>query len=541
MKIRILTFIISLLIGISLSAQTNLLTIAEESNFSSTGTYNDVMSFIGKLQKTYPESVRLKSIGTTTEGYDIPLMIMGKPLPDSPEEVGERIVVYLQANIHAGEVEGKESVQMVARDLLLDSTNNIWNEVVIIIVPILNIDGNEKISTKNRRNQIGPENGVGIRYNGQNLDLNRDAMKLETPEIQAVVSNILNIWDPAITVDCHTTNGSFHEEPVTFTWMQNPNGDRSLIDFMRDDMMPVVRDNLRDNYKIDNVFYGVFVDRMDYSKGWISYASEPRYLVNYIGLRNRLAILDENYAYADYKSRVLGSYGLLRTILEYAAENRTKIQDKLSNADRLTILRGELPAEKDSFAIDYQVKPTPEQITIKAFETDTIPGVKGYWRYKKSDRQVTVTVPYLADYYPVESVKYPYAYLITKPDREMINVLQLHGIKMMQLSDSVRANVQEFTFESITPSASLNQGHYVNNVKGQFTEKDMVFTEGTIVVLNGQKLGRLTSALFEPQAKDGLLKWNYFDRYLVPQWGGNYYPYPVYKLMDKTDLPISNY
>lgn len=518
-------------------SQSDLLSVAEKSDYKSTGKYSDVMKFIGVLQKTYPENLRLESIGYTTEGFDIPVMIMGNPLPDNPNEIGDRVVVYIQGNIHGGEVEGKESIQMLARDLLADIENPIWNNVLIIAVPILNIDGNEKISTRNRRNQVGPENGVGLRYNGQNLDLNRDAMKLETPEIQAVVSKVLNVWDPAITVDCHTTNGSFHEEPVTYTWMQNPNGDRGLINYMRDKMMPEVHTTLKDKYEVDNIFYGVFIDRMDYSKGWISYASEPRYLVNYIGLRNRLAILDENYAYADYKSRVIGSYGLLKTIVEFASENKDEIHEILDEADKKTIAKGKNPV-KDSFAINYKGKPTPEPITIVAFETDTIPGVKGYWRYKKSDRKVTVTVPYIADYYATESVSYPYAYFLSKPVPEVLDNLNNHGIKLAQLKDSIKIEVQQFRFSELKPGKRLNQGHYLNQVKGDFETKEITFPPGTYVVLTGQKLGSLAVALLEPEAKDCLLKWNLFDRYLAPQWGGGYYPYPVYKLENHVELPL---
>jgi len=148
----------------------------------------------------------------------------------------------------------KKATQMLARELLKNPTSDIMENVVLLIVPILNPDGNEKFSTKNRTNQNGPINGVGVRYNGQHLDLNRDAMKLETPEIIGVVENILNYWDPAITVDLHTTNGSFHEEPITYTWMMNPNGDRSLINYMKDDMMPEVHRKLWGKYDVENIF-----------------------------------------------------------------------------------------------------------------------------------------------------------------------------------------------------------------------------------------------------------------------------------------------
>ena len=122
------------------------------------------------------------------------------------------------------------------------------------------------------------------------LDINRDGIKLETPEMNGLVKNIFLKWDPQVTVDCHTTNGSYHEEPVTFSWMMNPAGDRSMTKYMEKQMMPAVANILRDQYKVENCFYGEFIDMKYPEKGWEEYASEPRYMTNYIGVRNRLAI-----------------------------------------------------------------------------------------------------------------------------------------------------------------------------------------------------------------------------------------------------------
>lgn len=536
--IRSIVIVASVLLTSHLGfGQTELLTVAEKSDYSSTSTYADVMSFIDGLQKTSP-FVKVENIAKSIAGHDVPMVIIANPLPQTPDQVGNRIVVYIQANIHAGEVEGKEASLMLARELIANPSSEIMKNVVVLIVPILNIDGNEKISTKNRRNQNGPVNGVGIRYNGQNLDLNRDAMKLETPELSGVVENILNYWDPAITVDCHTTNGSFHEEPITFTWMQNPNGDRNLINYMRDDMMPSVQSTLRDKYNVENIFYGVFIDRMNYDKGWISYASEPRYFVNYIGLRNRLAILNENYVYADFKTRVVGCYYLLNSILEYAVEYKGEIKKLLTLADEMTIARGVSPASTDSFAIEYKAKPTPELITIKAYETDTIPGVKGYWRYKSSDRKRTVTVPYIADYFPTKSIRFPYAYVLSISDPEIISKLTSHGISVHQLEKKSKLQVEKFTIDELKGSSRLNQGHYTEKIKGKYVKEEKEFPEGTYIVMTNQKLGSLAASLLEPQAVDGLLTWNFFDRYLTPQWGSGYYPYPVYRILDYTDLHL---
>lgn len=518
-------------------SQTELKTVAEKSNYESTSRYDDVMAFVDQL-KNSSKYLRVETIAKTIEGRDIPMLIVGNPLPTSPNDLvnDKRVVVYIQANIHPGEVEGKEAALMYIRDLLKDKNSDILKNVVLLVCPDLNADGNERISTKNRTNQNGPINGVGVRYNGQMLDLNRDAMKVESPEIRGVLTNILNKWDPEVVMDCHTTNGSYHVEPVTFTWIMNPNCDRSLINYMRDRMMPEMSSLLLNKYETENCFYGEFIDMMDYSKGWISYAAEPRYLSNYVGVRNRLGILNENYVYADFKSRVLGCYHLIFSLMDYASIHKTEIKDLIKGVDAKTIARGLNPSISDSFAIAYEGRPTPNNVNIKTYEADKVEADNEWERYKKSDRRNDVNVIYIADYFATKNTKFPFAYILSISDPDVIDVLKTHGIAVERLDKTTSIDVERFVIEELTATTRLNQGHYTETIKGNFVKETKEFIAGTFIVRTSQKLGYVVSYLLEPQSDDGLLVWNYFDRYLVPQWSKNYNSYPVYKVINKTDI-----
>ncbi|MHC1704398.1 MAG: M14 family metallopeptidase [Tenuifilaceae bacterium] len=533
-------YLLSLLVLISFFntiGQTELQTVAEKSNYESTSRYEDVMSFIKQL-KSSSKFIRVETIAKTIEGRDIPLLIVANPMPKSPKDLigDKRIVVYVQANIHSGEVEGKEASLMYVRDLLKVKNSEILKNVVLLVCPNLNADGNERISTKNRTNQNGPKNGVGVRYNSQYLDLNRDGMKVESPEIKGVITNIFNKWDPSVMMDCHTTNGSYHVEPVTFTWSMNPNCDRSLINYMRDKMMPEMSSVLLNKYKTENCFYGEFIDMGDYSKGWISYAAEPRYLSNYFGVRNRLGILNENYVYADYKSRVIGCYYLIHSLMDYASTNKAEIQKLLKDADNKTIARGLNPTVVDSFAIAYEGKPTPNLVTIKTYEADKVESDNEWTRYKKSDRRKDVTVEYFADYYATKNTKFPFAYILSVPDPNVVNLIKTHGIVIERLDKMISIEVEKFVIKELKAAPRLNQGHYNETIKGNFEKETMEFPAGTYIVRTSQKLGYLVSYLLEPQSDDGLLVWNFFDKYLVPQWSRNYNPYPVLKVINSIEI-----
>ena len=536
-KKYLLLSISTLFLFSEITGQHSLLTVAESSDFQSTSNYNDVMSFIEKLKKS-SKYVRVESIARSIEGRDVPLLVIGRPLPKSPAQLvnDKRIVIYIQANIHAGEVEGKEASLMFARDVLADKDPAILENVIFLICPNFNPDGNEKIDPRNRTYQAGPVNGVGVRHNGQMLDLNRDGMKAESPEVRGLVEKVFNTWDPAVFMDCHTTNGSFHIEPVTFTWMVNPNGDGSLIDYMKTKMVPEISSVLLNKYKVENCFYGEFSNMLEPESGWYYDAAEPRYLVNYFGLRNRLGILNENYVYADYKSRVMGCYYLIRSLAGFTSANRTEITDMIRKVDEKTIKRGLNPAIADSFAIEYKVRPIDEMVTIKTYEAEPTNDPNVYPPFRRTGRRKDVTVPYYIDYYPARSVRFPFAYLIDNNDPEVIALLKIQGIKIERLTESLKTEAERFEITELRGSARLNQGHYINTIKGKPVIESREFPAGTVVVRTAQPLANLAAYLLEPQSNDGLMTWNYLDRYLVPQWGGGYNAYPVFKILNPVDI-----
>jgi hypothetical protein len=301
-------------------------------------------------------------------------------------------------------------------------------------------------------------------------------------------------------------------------------------------MMPDMSGMLLNKFKVENCFYGEFIDMMKPENGWLYEVADPRYMSNYFGLRNRLGILNENYVYADYKSRVLGCYFLIKSLLDYSSTHNAEIKSMLNSADQKVIARGMNPSVTDSFAIEFKVRPISEKVTIKTFEAEIVSDANGRKSYRKSDRQKTVTVPYYIDYYPAKNVKFPFAYVLTVNDKEIIDLLKIHGIELGKLSSPVKTEVEKFEISSLKGAARLNQGHYTNTINGSIINETIEFKTGTIVIKTAQPLASLAAYLLEPLSTDGLATWNYFDRYLVPQWGSGYYPYPVYKVMNKIEL-----
>src|SRR5262245_8401393 len=220
------------------------LTVAERSNYTAGSRHAEVVAFCEQLAKESP-LVRLGELGTSHEGRKLPLLIVADPPIASAQAAtaSGKLVVFAMGNIHAGEVDGKEGLLMLARDLALAKERPLLKDLVLVFAPIFNADGNEKIAKTNRTSQKGPEEGVGLRANAQGFDLNRDFVKLESPEVRALV-RFLNQWDPAILIDCHTTNGSYHRYTITYEGGRVPAGDSRVVAFVRDEMLADVTKRL---------------------------------------------------------------------------------------------------------------------------------------------------------------------------------------------------------------------------------------------------------------------------------------------------------
>jgi hypothetical protein len=534
----ILLLAVTYIIAEPLAAQQRPLTVAESSGFTATSRHTDVTAFIRELQKM-SSNIRVESIGITAEGRQIPMLVIGDPVPTAPADLryDSRAVVYIQANIHAGEVEGKEAALMVARDILNGSTPEYLDSLVILITPNFNPDGNEKISTENRTNQHGPEHGVGIRYNGLNLDLNRDGIKLESPEVQGLVQNVLLRWDPIFFLDSHTHNGSYHEEPVTWTWGLNPNGDAGIMNYMEATLLQYVTERMRETYGILTIPHGDFMSVQEPTRGWVPLGPQPRYLSNYVGLRNRLSILNENYPYADYETRVRGAYALFLTFLDHLYANKDVVAQLVRDADRNTIARGANPSESDGIVVEFDRAAIEQLLTIRGYEMELVEGFGGRMRGRPTERTVTYNnVPYYSRYTPTRTVPLPRGYFITVSDEDVIDKLMQHGIAVERLLESVTATVQTFGVTNLTPSSRSNQGHYTSSVEGEYTTEVKELPAGTYYVSTAQALGALAAYMLEPETDDGLVVWNYFDRYLSMQWSTEPQTYPVFKQTEQISL-----
>lgn len=488
-------------------------TVAEKSNFEATSRHADVVAFCKELSKQSP-IVRVSELGTSFEGRKLPLLILADPPVSTPEEAAQsgKLVVFAFANIHAGEVDGKEALLMLARELALAKERPLLKDLVIVLAPLFNADGNEKIAPGNRKHQEGPKEGVGVRENAQGFDLNRDFVKLESPEVRALV-RFLNRWNPALAIDMHTTNGSYHRFTITYEGPRNPAGDPELIAAVRDKLLPDVTRRLEQRSGYKSFFYGNF------TKGatrWETVPATARYSTHYLGLRNCLGILSEAYVYASYRDRILAGRDFVRCCFEYTADNKEQVRAWIAHARKGSAERAE---------VAIRSRNVPLTTTAK---------ILGFVDHKKGGVPQDYEVQYVSKAEPTLTVKRPYAYLFPSAYTKAVEALQRHGLEVEQLREAAELEVEVPHPTKITRSPRAFQKHQTNSVEATFSKAQRRVAADTIVIRTAQPLGALAVYLLEVESEDGLVTWNFFDEGLKENQD-----YPVFRLPAATSLPTA--
>ncbi len=487
------------LASVARGQESPLLTVAEKSGFTATARHAEVWDFCRALAERSP-IVRLSELGTTVEGRKIPLMILADPPIANAVEAAksDRLVVFAMGNIHAGEVDGKEGLLLLARDIAVARDRPLLKHLIIVLAPDFNADGGEKRARTNRPHQNGPDE-VGVRANAQGLDLNRDFVKLESPEVRALV-RFVHEWNPALVADVHTTNGSYHRYTLTYDGPRNPATDEGVVKLVRDELLPEVSRRMEKRTGYKSFFYGNF--SFDRSR-WDSYPAQPRFGTQYVGLRNRLAVLSESYVYAPYKDRVLASREFVKCCFEYVAEHKDKVRKVLDTARENTVRAG---GKSAPVALQHKPAPDPNKVTILGVVED-----------KKDGKRIGTARPqdYAVTFYgraePTISRARPFAYLVPANLTKVVDNLQRHGIDLQELREDVELDVAIDRIGKIGKNKEPYQRQALTAVEIEPRTEARRIPAGTVIVRTAQALGSLASFILEPQSADGLCAWNFFE------------------------------
>ncbi len=516
------TFTLLAVIPATLCAQQ---TRPERTGWAETSAYAEVTAFLDSLRLRRAD-IQVGELGRSPEGKSIPYVLASRPLviDAAAAHRSGRPVIWVQANIHAGEVEGKEAAQMLLRDLTLGALRPLLDSVVLIVVPIYNSDGNDHWAAGevNRPGQNGPAT-VGMRANGQGLDLNRDYVKSEAPETRGTEA-LLAAWDPDVFIDLHTTNGSYHGYLLTWSPGLNPNSP-AANDWVRDRILPEVRARMRVRHHQETFPYGNFRDQTPDSLklGWETYDPRPRFGTNWNGLRGRVSILSEAYSNADLHTRIDVTCNFVREILSLVVERRAELRDVIARSDRW---------HPDSVITRSVLGPSTDQDVIAELTDPAGDGSGMYARRKRTGVFKTIRMPVFDHFVGARREPLAEGYLLPPQHSGIVALLRAQGITIERLTAPWQGGVEAFKIDSITAAPFPFEGHRTVSVEGNWNGRPAQVPAGWYFVPTRQRLGVFAAYILEPESEDGLVTWNFMDRDLRRNT-----EYPFLRVRDPLSAP----
>jgi Zinc carboxypeptidase len=510
MKVKI--FAIAFMFSVGLFAQNqDWKTYYEKSNFKATPDYAETISFFKRMADTSPW-IDYSVFGVSPQGRDLPLLVIDKNENFSAEEIRKtgNAILFIEAGIHSGEIEGKDAMMLLLRELVFENKNtHLLDHVSIVFIPIFNVDGHERSGPYNRINQNGPEN-MGWRCTAQNLNLNRDFLKADAPEMKAWLK-LYNGWLPDFFMDIHTTDGADYQYPLTYQMELCGNMDPGLTALAEDAYLPQMKKQMA-RAGMPAFQYVAFRTWFDPTTGLRNSVAGPRYSQGYTAIQNRPGLLVETHMLKPYKVRVDATLELIKVTLGILDKDYKKLIQLNQDADAYAAsqeFRDEVfnlswrRSDEDSIMVDFK------GVEYKTIESDL---TGGPWHLYDSTKKKDYTLPYFYKMQVTDSARLPEAYIFAPQWLDVIELLDLHGIDYFRLKKAETVQVENYTFKNPAWRTSSYEGRFpMNNIEFDVSENEIEYPAKSIVVPMNQRTARVIANLFEPKGEDSFVYWGFFN------------------------------
>jgi murein tripeptide amidase MpaA len=509
-------------------------TRAEKTGYRETPDLDETVRYCKQIEAA-STWVRVTTFGTSAQGRELPLVILSKQRAFTPEAAaatGKPVVLILNG-IHSGEIEGKDACLALMRDMTVNHTHAaLLDSVIVLVVPVFSVDAHERHSAYNRINQNGPTQ-MGWRSNAQGLNLNRDWLKVETPEMRALLANVYTKWWPHLLVDDHTTDGADYQHDLTYSVDHGPEVPHAIARWMAEAVATRADSAVAAMGHLPAPYLNFRGD--DPRSGIADGDAPPRFSNGYPVLRGRAAVLTETHMLKSYDVRVKATYDWLVALL-----------DEVHDRPR-ALLNAVAESEKEIVALGSA---TGREVPLAGALTDSAGSFRfrGYaWRRQPSDIlgapviRWTSTVwdsviPWYHDERPDHKIRVPAGYVVPAEWTIVRDRLQVHGIRFRTLARAWTDSVEVQRVANWS-AGDLFEGHHPVTAAHVVTERRLrTFRPGDLWVPLDQPAGLIAMELLDAAAPEGLLYWNAFDTVLSPkEYAEVYVMEPVARAMLMAD------
>lgn len=518
------------------SQNTDWQTYYEKSGCVATPRYLETMDFIYRLDNQ-SDKLNIGVFGKSPQQRDLVYTIYDKDGLANPTEIRKkgRIILLVEACIHAGESEGKDAMLMLMRDLVVNKTNeNFFDHVSILFIPIFNVDGHERFSKYGRINQNGPTE-MGWRTTAQNLNLNRDFLKTDTPEMQAWLK-LYNTWQPEFFIDTHTTDGADYQYVITYGLELSGNMQAALTNWQTSVYLPFVTSQMESKNML--IFpYVSFRNWHDPRSGLLSGVAGPMFSQGYTAMRNRPGLLIETHMLKPYNQRVEATKQIILSTIELLNQEYKILSELIQKADLFTAskaFRG-MP-----FPTKFSVDMTDSsQVEFKGFDYQVQKSdlTDGDWFVYDNQKPIIMKLSLFDHCKPTTFVTLPEAYILPAEWIDIIQRLKYHGVKMQQIETPTSINVETYFFSKIDWHSKPYEGRFrVSKMEFETRASKIMYPKGSILILMDQPLAPIIAHLLEPNGNGSLLEWGFFNQiFEQKEYAESYVMEPLArKMLDST-------
>ncbi|MCD6063135.1 MAG: hypothetical protein K0R82_1046 [Flavipsychrobacter sp.] len=492
---------------VHITAKGQQLTVFEESKGSRSATYSQTIDFYKALDEKY-STIKMQEVGATDVMYPLHVVLCNNSSSFNIEEWKNsgKLVILVNNGIHPGEPDGIDASMMLLRDIASGKVK-LPDNVMLAVVPVFNIGGALNRNSVSRTNQNGPEE-YGFRGNAQNLDLNRDFIKLDAKETQSLVQ-LFHKLDPDLFIDNHVSNGADYQHVMTLLSTQHNKLGGSMGKYLNEKLEPAIYADMKKR-GYDLVPY---VNHWGHTpdKGWIAFHEGPRFASGFTSLFQTYGFVPETHMLKPFKDRVEATYALMLSLIKIASENAVQIK-ATRQQDRATMLK------EQAFTLEWSVDTTqPSTIQFKGYEAGYKPSeVSGQPRlYYDRSKPYTKQIPFYNTYNAKSEISAPKAYVIPQGWGRVIDRLKMNGVEMRQLQRDTVMEVRVYTILTYETAKRPYEGHYLHtNVQAGNDVKKLKLMKGDYIIPLEQRAKRYLIETLEPTAPDAFFAWGFFDAVL---------------------------
>lgn len=516
------------------SAKGTNLTVFEKSNYTETGDYAEALAFFRAMALKYPAQARLLTIGQSPQGRPLVVLILSKEGAFTPALARRtnKPVVFVQNGIHAGEIGGKDASMMLIRDVLVTRRYAKWLDgMILAFMPVFNVDGHEMRSAYHRINQNGPKE-MGFRGTSQRLNLNRDYMKADAPEMRAWLK-FYTAWLPDFFIDQHVTDGQDAQYDLTVDIPDKNSASPQIAAWADHWYGPYLNQEMA---RLGHVM-APYLERGRGPGSYTESVFSPRYSHAYAALRNRGSLLVETHSLKPYRTEVWAHYDVMKVTFDGLLEFGTDLRKAALAGDEAEKM---LAGSGTQIALDGKVGDDTESYEYKGVKSTTVTSaISGGTYTQYSDEPIQEKVILYRQWVVTKSASMPKQYVIPAQWTDIIDRLMIHGIKLDRVTKEQTLPVTEYVLRDGHWAERPFEGRHVMSFTTTSRKAQLALHPGDYIVDLKQVGARVAQHLLEPDAADSLVHWGLLDPvFEQKEYFSNYVFEPIAKAMLERDAAL---